>query len=522
MCILAALRRLGSAAAVFFGRHGAVAQLAHHRAVSRQALYREADAALRQVEGSAPQRRLEELTRRLHQAERRIAALEQQCAHAAVVDQDRQAHFASQAQAEGVSLPVARRLLAIFLGERTPSVAQLGRFSQEAARRSTRLLAVLDEASRPLVQQAAADEIFVGPKPVLMVVDQESLCWTNARLAAHRDGPTWAEEFRQLPGLAQLTRDAGTGMAKGLAEVNAERQRQGRAPVADQSDHFHLLREGARALRRLRGQATRALERAERAQKELDRCGRRGQNRAGCATAAGMRWRAAERALDRWSAQERAWRRVGGVLPLFTPEGRLTTRAQAEQVVAEVVPQLTGAEWAKVRRLLQRPQLFTYLDRVGAALAALPVAPALRQAALAAEGLRRHPERLQGDSRAAGAARGMLLLAGVVLSRSGEAGAQAVAAVRGVLGQAWRASSLVEGINSVLRMQQARHRRLTQGLLDLKRLFWNCREFRTGKRKKQTPYGRLGLALPTANWWDLLKIPPEQVHQQLSAPRVVA
>ncbi len=81
---------------------------------------------------------------------------------------------------------------------------------------------------------------------------------------------------------------------------------------------------------------------------------------------------------------------------------------------------------------------------------------------------------------------------------------------------------MVEGLNSVLRMQQARHRQLTQGLLDLKRLYWNCRAFRTGKRKKQTPYGRLGLALPTADWWDLLKIPPDQLRQQLSAPKVAA
>jgi hypothetical protein len=30
-------------------------------------------------------------------------------------------------------------------------------------------------------------------------------------------------------------------------------------------------------------------------------------------------------------------------------------------------------------------------------------------------------------------------------------------------------------VNSVLRMQQARHRGLGQGMLDLKRLYWNCR-----------------------------------------------
>ena len=522
MSIVTAFRRLASAAAVFFGRHGAVTQLAEQRAVSRQSLYREANGALQNVEGTASQHRLEELSQRLQQYEHRIAELEQRLAQAVIVDADKQAHYASCAQAEGVSLPVARRLLAVFLEARTPSVAQLGRFSQAAAQRSTRLLAVLDAASRPLVAQAAADEIFVGRKPILMVVAQESLCWTNGRLAEHRDGPTWAAELRQLPALEQLTRDSGSGMAKGLEQVNDERRRQGLPSIADQSDHFHLRQAGARALRRLQGQAARALERAERTQKELDRRSRRGQNRSGCVTAAGKQWRVAEAALDRWSAQEDAWRRLCVVLPLFTPEGALNTRRRATQVVAEVLPQLAGEEWAKVRRLLQRPEVFTYLDQVEEKLAALPAAPELRQAVVDGEGLRRHPELLQGKGPSAGAAWGVLLLAGVVLARGGAAGAQAGAAVRGVLQQAWRASSLVEGLNSVLRMQQARHRRLSQGLLDLKRLYWNCREFRTGKRKKQTPYARLGLTLPTADWWALLMIPPEQLRQQVSTPKVAA
>jgi hypothetical protein len=58
----------------------------------------------------------------------------------------------------------------------------------------------------------------------------------------------------------------------------------------------------------------------------------------------------------------------------------------------------------------------------------------------------------------------------------------------------------VEGVNSVLRMQQARHRKLTQGLLDRKRGYWNCRAFRTGRRRKRTPYQWLGLRLPTDDW----------------------
>jgi hypothetical protein len=66
-------------------------------------------------------------------------------------------------------------------------------------------------------------------------------------------------------------------------------------------------------------------------------------------------------------------------------------------------------------------------------------------------------------------------------------------------------------------MQQARHRKMTQGLLDLKRLYWNLRAFRTGHRRGKTPYGMLGVQVPSAKWWDLLKLTPEQLRHQLSA-----
>ncbi|MBV8610599.1 MAG: hypothetical protein JO034_24485 [Singulisphaera sp.] len=81
----------------------------------------------------------------------------------------------------------------------------------------------------------------------------------------------------------------------------------------------------------------------------------------------------------------------------------------------------------------------------------------------------------------------------------------------------WRASSPVEGITSVARMQQSRHRKMTQGLLDLKRLYWNLRHFRTGRRKDQTPYGLLGLKLPDVSFWEFLKLTPEELRKQLSA-----
>src|SRR5581483_1096990 len=68
--------------------------------------------------------------------------------------------------------------------------------------------------------------------------------------------------------------------------------------------------------------------------------------------------------------------------------------------------------------------------------------------------------------------------------------------VAAVLASVVRASSAVECVNSVLRMQQARHRGLGQELLDLKRLYWNTRAFRWGKRKGKSPYQLLGVTLP--------------------------
>jgi hypothetical protein len=77
--------------------------------------------------------------------------------------------------------------------------------------------------------------------------------------------------------------------------------------------------------------------------------------------------------------------------------------------------------------------------------------------------------------------------------------------VAAVLRTTVRASSAVEGVNSVLRMQQGRHRKMTPGLLDLKRLYWNCRRLPTGKRRGRCPYEMLGVPLPSTDFWTVLK-----------------
>src|SRR5438105_7970694 len=100
-----------------------------------------------------------------------------------------------------------------------------------------------------------------------MVVEQESLCWVSGHLTASVSGEAWAKEFGHLPNLQQLTRDGGTGLAKGVALVNQERQDQDRPGIADQEDHFHTLRDGRRALRQMQQQVCRLIDAAALAQR---------------------------------------------------------------------------------------------------------------------------------------------------------------------------------------------------------------------------------------------------------------
>ncbi len=514
---IAARPRLASAAVVLFGRHGAVSRLARRRGVSRQALYRQAHGVVAAVHGSAARRRRRRLRRRLAELRGQLADCQRRLRQAAVAGADMQAQFAATAQALGVSLSAARALLAVVLGDATPSVSALGRRAQQAARRAGAALAALDEHSRARARQVAADELFAGRKPVLVTVEQDSLCWLGGRLADDRDGPTWAEELARLPAAEQVTRDGGQGLRKGLELANDQRRAAGQAAVADQEDHFHLLHRARRALREVRAKAARALGRAGRAQEALDHARRQGRPTGGTGRSAHAAWRRAEQAFDRWAAQEGAFGRLRAALRLFTPEGELNTRARAEAEVQAALAELTGPEWARARRRLAAPETFTFLDRVHEQLAAVPLPAEVKDKLTRAEGLRRRPELLQGEGPGAAALRGVTLVVGALVALLGEAGPPALAHVQAALRGAWRASSLVEGLNSVLRMQQARQKRLTQGLLDLKRLHWNLHPFRAGKRKGQCPYQRLGLALPKGSWWDLLKMPPEQLREQLSA-----
>jgi len=344
-----------------------------------------------------------------------------------------------------------------------------------------------------------------------MVVEPESLRGMTGRMVKARDGVTWAEEFARLPALNAVIRDDGAGLGKGVKLERARRRAEDLPDLDDPLDVFPTLREGGRAFRTTWGAATRALDRADAAQKELDQRARQGQSRQGHGAPMNRLWRQAERLWDQAAAAETAWKQAKSAFEFFTPEGRLNDRAQAEAVVAATLPHLSGAAWAKTRRLWLRRESFTFLDQVRQRLADLGLDRDVLSALLDLEGLRRQSWRVSAATRA------WALVRTVQLTKACPDGREEARRVRAVLRGVWRASSLVECVNGVARMQQARHRKMTQGLLDLKRLYWNLRRFRAGRRKDQTPYGLLGLDLPELGFWEFLKLTPEELREKLSA-----
>lgn len=159
-------QRIASAFAVLCGRYGDVTRMARDREQSRQSLYREAQQVAEAVDGAGARAQIEDLQRLLAERQAEVKALESRLKRAVEITPDTQHEFATVAQAEGVSLSVARRLLQVLMGpRRSRAVATLGRETLEAGTRAGPLLKVLDDAVRPEVKQGAADEIFLAADP---------------------------------------------------------------------------------------------------------------------------------------------------------------------------------------------------------------------------------------------------------------------------------------------------------------------------------------------------------------------
>jgi hypothetical protein len=344
----------------------------------------------------------------------------------------------------------------------------------------------------------------------LVGIEPASMTAVFCENAADRKAQTWERHLAPFDRLEFVVSDAAKGIAKAVELVARGRRGDPRAPTLEQGlDVFHTSMEARRVLAREWRRVEAAWQKGEAADVKVAESKRRGIDARGASGAARVAWTQAVVAFERFEHREAAWGRAHAALDLFDADGRLNDRSRAEVEITEALKGLTDPEWSKVRNFLDDPRSLSFLDRMHRRLEQAEPRPEWR-AAMAWRWWLRHrrprsSDRLTNLVRAAGRDN--------VLDESEQISYDRVSAV---LQDTFRASSAVECMNSVLRMQQSRHRRMTQPMLDLKRLYWNCHPFRSGPRKDVCPYQKLGLELPTFDFWELLRTDPANLTQRLS------
>ena len=500
-----------NAAARLAGTHGDVTHQAAAADCSRQTVYDHAQkvqAAVEAEHSGGPTRA--ELIQENQHLRQENARLWDWLAHTIEFPPSKQQEFTVTATAMGLSLNQVLVLLALLMGTQArPGRSTIQRWIKAAGLAAGRVLKHLDGRCTALVLIGCLDEIFFHRRPVLVGVEPTSMVWFLGQKATDRTGRTWSQALQPWTALQLVLADAGTGLQSGIAQVQQQR-RGGQVPLENGLDVFHTIQEGQRALSQQWHRVETLWEEAEAATRRVEQARRRSGDTRGVATTAATAWMRAEAAFVRYQATEAGWASARSALRVFRPDGRLNERSWSEQQIASALPHLPGRLWSKVRGFLQAVPTLTFLDRLHRQLQEAEPNAELREALVRLWWLRRQRPRGVHGAVIAGAGHVAHLVQRVACQRLDAQWAESYRRVSAVLRQAVRASSAVECMNSVLRMHQARHRTVTQGLLDLKRLYWNCRAFREGKRRGRCPYEHLGLKLPSYHFWSVLQMPADE------------
>jgi hypothetical protein len=361
-------------------------------------------------------------------------------------------------------------------------------------------------------------------------------------IAPNRSAETWKGVLDRFADLEFVVADAGGGIASAVETIAAEQVAAAAGdgvetgettcaakpaeevaatavPRLEQGlDLFHTTREAMRALGRRRRETVKLWEAAEAA--DVRKSGDQTQGRSCLKSArkATRAWQKAAAAMERWDRQKSAWRDVRAAFEAFDDAGRLNERARAEREIEAGLAELPGRERAKTRRFARDRRSLAFLDRLHRRLEQAEPCPFQREAMVRRWWLRHR----RGVAPPA-AERSPLSALAATLEESVRVGklkkaeeVESYARVSAILRDVLRASSAVECLNGVLRLDATHHRRMTQTMLDLKRLYWNTRRFQTGPRRKKSPYEWFGICLPTFDFWELLQTDPRELTRQLS------
>ena len=346
----------------------------------------------------------------------------------------------------------------------------------------------------------AADEIFLGRAPLLLMVEPLSHLIAGLRLAEGCTAADWEPVFVAMKDLKRCVCDGGSGVNGGAKEAGLD----------PGGDLFHGLRDGEEWLGRFAGRCEKRLA----AEAEA---------RAALAAAAGLPEGPEADALRRRAARAVAeadrvvaeWCRLSDLVDqarrafdLVTPEGRPNTPGAAQAAFRAALAAMErtpeGMALATELKSLKAPRFYAHLGALTEALGALR----LEQVGPDREG------RL-GRLVAATVAWRRRDKDPVSLLRAAATGSlddKVELAVIEAVDLAVRSSSAVECVNSRIRLVQVARKRLGEDFLYLLAVCHNLHTFGRGSvRKGKTPAELAGIELPTSDWIELLGLPADEV-----------
>ena len=342
----------------------------------------------------------------------------------------------------------------------------------------------------------AADEIFLGNDPLLLVVAPLSLLISGLRLAPARGAEDWKLLLDTLTELEFCASDSARGLTKALED----------AQVGRVADMFHCLRQARTWLARFETRCEAKERAAQKAQARLERSlGKRGRP----PTAAARRCaEAAEAAVAEWCRLGDLLEQVAGLFDYVTPKGTLNTVRRATASLADILRAMRrtadGRALAAKLRGLEREPAFAHLAVIEAGVTGLrleQVGPA-REAELA---------RLVAET-VAWRRKDKDPVAILEAASTGSAADKLEIAVIHLVDLAIRSSSYVECVNGRIRTVQVSRKRLSEDFLYLLALRHNMTPFGRGSvRAGRTAAELAGIDLPTTDWIELLDLTAEEL-----------
>jgi hypothetical protein len=346
----------------------------------------------------------------------------------------------------------------------------------------------------------AADEIFLGRRPLLLVVEPRSLLVSGLRLSEGRTAADWKPVFAAMEDLERCPCDGARGLNCAAQEAGLDVQ----------GDLLHGERDAGAWLSRFTGTCEKRLAAEKDARAALEAAGGLPEG----PQADGLRRRTqravaeADRAVAEWDRLSDLFAQARRAFDLVTPEGRPNTprAAQAAFRAALAAMERTAEGLALAAKLkpLKEPRFFAHLGALAERLSALrleQVGPdrEARLGRLVAQTVawRRRDKDPVSLLRAAS---------------TGSLADEAELAVIEAVDRAVRSSSAVECVNSRIRLVQVARKRLGEDFLYLLAIYHNMHKFGRGSvRAGKTPAELAGIELPTSDWIELLDLAVDEV-----------